>query len=171
MSHLPVKFFAPAAALALLFGCSAPQSDAPVETTLRAGPALTDTALAGMYMSRDGKTPEGTKFVACLDNFVERFDTDAEVKKIFGEIAAETDSPIELGNVAFFTDLPRPERYKHLVDQMTEIDGRTESDIFNFDSSGTCVVSPEDCTLLAQDANRVRLYWTTIEHGSLGCFE
>jgi len=177
MSQLNAKFVTLFAIAGLLLGCSAseqvdslksPQIEA---APLRAGPALTDAALAGMYMSRDGKTPEGTKFVACLDNFVEGFDTDADVKRIFGEIAAETDSPIELGNVAYFTDQALPERYKRLVDRMIALNAKTDGDIFNFDSSSACMLSPEDCSLATQDANIVRLYWSTIEHGSQGCYE
>lgn len=160
----------------LLAGCSGPapergeaMSEAPAP--LRAGPALTDTALAGMYMSRDGKTEEGTKFVACLDDFVEKFDSDTEVKRIFGEISEETGNPVNLKDVTYFAAIPQPERYKRLVDKMSVINEKTKNDIFNFDSSSTCVLSPEDCNLPADDATAVRLYWTTIEHGSMSCFE
>ena len=160
----------------LLAGCSQPApehgeaiSEAPAP--LRAGPALTDAALAGMYMARDGKTEDGTKFVACLDSFVEKFDRDAEVNRIFNEISEETGDPLNLQDVSYFAELPQPERFKQLVDKMSVINAKTENDIFNFDSSSTCVLSPEDCALPAEDATAVRLYWTTIEHGSMSCYE
>jgi len=178
MSHLPAQFLTLITASGLLLGCSATQTDEPqnpsTETTtsvLRVGPALTEAALEGMYMSRTNGSPEGLEFVQCLDKFVLRFDEDTQVSTIFNEISDETDTPVQSGNIAYFTDQAAPERYKRLVDRMIEIDGNTENDIFNFDSSSTCVLSPEDCTLPAEDANAVRLYWTTIEHGSMGCFE
>jgi len=171
MSRLPIQMSAFIAASALLLGCSASQDDAPAEQKLRSGPALTDAALAGMYMERNSEDPEGAKFVTCLDNFVLKFDQDKEVSTIFAKISEETDTPIQDGNIAYFTDQTAPERYKRLVDNMIKINTQTEGDIFNFDSSSTCVLSPEDCTLPAEDANIVRLYWTTIEHGSMGCFD
>lgn len=170
MTKLRTECFALIAAAGLLLGCSAPAGEAAAERGVRAGPALTDAALAGMYMSRASDNPAGVKFVACLDEFVLSFDDDAQVSKIFNEISAETDSPIKGGNIAYFTEQSTPDRFKRLVDQMMEIDRKTEDDIFNFDTSSTCVLSPEDCTLPAQDANTVRLYWATIEHGSLGCY-
>jgi len=171
MSQLPKFFITITTTASLLLGCSAAQTDAPVTTALRSGPALTDTALAGMYMSRTSDDPASVKFVECLDNFVLRFDKDAEVSAIFSDMAAETDTLIQAGNVAYFTDQSSPERYKRLVDRMIKIGSQTENDIFNFDASSACVLSPEACTLPDEDANIVRLYWTTIEHGSIGCFE
>jgi len=162
------------AAASLLIGCSAAEPEQlkePVGPTLRSGPALTEAALEGMYMSRTSDDPTSVAFVKCLDNFVLRFDEDADVTQIFTEISAETDSPLQEGNIAYFTDQSAPDRYKRLVDNMIDIDGRIDGDIFNFDSNGTCVLSPEDCPLGAEDANIVRLYWTTVEHGSMGCFE
>jgi len=176
MSYLPVQFSTFVLAAGLLIGCDASQghtspSKAEVKQRLRSGPALTEAALAGMYMSRTSDDPEGVKFVACLDKFVLRFDEDAEVSTIFSEMAAETDTAVESGNVAYFTDQSAPGRYKRLVDQMIAIDAKTEGDIFNFDSSSTCVLSPADCSLPIEDASKVRLYWTTIEHGSMSCYE
>lgn len=159
------------AAAGVLLGCSAPQGEVSADGALRAGPALTDEALAGMYMSRTSDNSDGLKFVACLDNFVMRFDKDAEVSVIFNEISAETDSPVESGNIDYFTDQPAPGRFTRLVDQMIALNEQTEENIFNFDSAGTCVLSPEDCTLPTQEANMVRLYWKTIEHGSMGCYD
>jgi len=171
MSYQPIKCLAFIATSAILLGCSASHDEAPTHQKLRPGPALTDAALSGMYMDRNSEDPESAKFVACLDDFLLRFDQDEEVSTIFTEISEETDTPLQEGNIAYFTDQTTSERYKRLVDQMIKIDTQTEGDLFNFDSSSTCVLSPEDCTLPAQDANIVRLYWTTIEHGSMGCFE
>jgi len=171
MLHLLKRYAAIAIVSSLLFGCSGSDTNTSAKLTLRTGPALTDEALSGMYMSRISDDAASEKFVACLDNFVLKFDEDKEVSNIFAAISNETDTPIQEGNIAYFTEQKAPERYKRLVDQMIEIDSQTENDIFNFDSASTCVLHPEDCTLPAEEANTVRLYWTTIEHGSMGCYE
>jgi len=169
MSNLRLGAFL--AASALLVACEPPQNSDPAKRLLRSGPALTETALAGMYMSRAGDSAEGKAFVACLDKFVLRFDDDSQVTTIFTEISAETETPLNRVHIGYFTDQNQAERFKRLVDQMSKIDEKTETDIFNFDSSSTCVLEPEDCTLSDNDAKTVRIYWQTIEHGSLDCYE
>ena len=171
MFHLLKRYSAIAIVSSLLLGCSGSDTNTSAKLTLRTGPALTDEALSGMYMSRISDDAASEKFVACLDNFVLKFDEDKEVSNIFAAISNETDTPIQESNIAYFTEQKAPERYKRLVDKMIEIDSQTEDDIFNFDSASTCVLNPEDCTLPAEKANTVRLYWTTIEHGSMGCYE
>ena len=167
MSYFRPHLFALLSSASMLIGCG---GEAPADA-LRSGPALTETALAGMYMSRTKGDAESLKFVACLDDFTARFDDNGEVETIFGEISVETDTAVNPAHISYFTDQIKPERFKRLVNAMTEIDLKADGDLFNFDSSSTCVLSPEDCTLPETDAKTVRMYWRTIEHGSMGCYE